>query len=64
MYTQLHIHRSQRNEDTDGKGVQEYEQGYAYINNTVTQVSIRFVKQEKEKEKGGGEYRTEHKTHI
>ena len=31
---------------------------------TVTQVSIRFIEQEKRKQKDGYEYRTEHKTYI
>ena len=62
MNVQIHIRRNQNNKDVDGKGGQVYEQGYEYINFTVTQVSIEFVEKEERKQKGGYEYRTEHKT--
>ena len=61
MYTQIHIHRSYRNEDTDGKGVQEYEQGYAYINKHRDVGSIIFVeKKEKKKVVVNVEQNTKH----
>ena len=37
------------------------EQDYAYIKSTVTKVSIEFAEKEDRKQKGGYEYKTEHK---
>jgi len=39
------------------------ERGYAYITSIVTKVSIEFAEKEERKQKGGYEYKTEHKPH-
>ena len=59
MNVQINI-RNQNNKDVNEKGGLVYEQGYEYINSTVSQVSIDFVEKEERKQKGV--HRTEHKT--
>ena len=58
---QIHIHRSQKNEDIDGKGVQVYDQGYAYIDRHRDTGVYQICGTRKRKHQGGYEYTTEHK---
>jgi len=53
-----------RNEDTDGQGVQVYEQGHAYIDRQRDIGVYQIFGTRKRKQKGGCEKRTDHKTYI
>jgi len=54
----------ERNEHTDEKRGHAYEQVVRASIGTVTQVSMKFVETDEEKQKDGDKYRTEHKPHI
>ena len=48
IYVQIHICSNPNDKHADRKGGQTWEQGNAYINSTVTKVSIEFAGKKKE----------------
>ena len=61
-HVQIHIRRNENSKDVDREGKQVYENGFAYINSTVTKVSIEVVEKQETKPKGACENRTKHTT--
>jgi hypothetical protein len=61
MHPWIHIRRNQNNKHGGRKGGQTYAQGYAYNKITVPEIRIEFVEKEERKQRGGYEYKIEHK---